>query len=197
LQFPFPSLSNLYTNYGDFLPWKIWYHTLGVTPNYVAFLGAVEILAALLLLSRKTVTFGAALVLGVEINVLLSVFSYEMGNQVLITFVFLSAFFIFSHDLPRIYSLLVLQKPTKGERFSPRYSFHTKLVSKALFAVLASVIFLSALFNYKSDPYLTPHNPGLEGAYGFYNVKEFVLNHDTIPYSRTDSNRWQNVIFEK
>src|SRR5690606_14040771 len=28
LQIPYPSLSNLHTNYGDFLPWKIYYHTI-------------------------------------------------------------------------------------------------------------------------------------------------------------------------
>jgi len=39
LQFPFPSLSNLHTNYGDFLPWKIWNHTVGIAPNYAAFFG--------------------------------------------------------------------------------------------------------------------------------------------------------------
>ena len=49
LQFPFPSLSNLHTNYGDFLPWKIWAHTVGVAPNYEAFLGVTELLAAALL----------------------------------------------------------------------------------------------------------------------------------------------------
>src|SRR5690606_8452082 len=57
--------------------------------------------------------------------------------------------------------------------------------------------FLSALFNYKDDPYLVPKQEGLKNAYGFYNVKEFIINQDTIPYSRTDTNRWQNVVFEK
>jgi hypothetical protein len=28
-------------------------------------------------------------------------------------------------------------------------------------------------------------------------VKEFVLNKDTLPYSKTDPRRWQDVIFEK
>src|SRR6476661_1959866 len=30
LQMPYPSLSNLHTNYGDFYAWKIYFHTLGI-----------------------------------------------------------------------------------------------------------------------------------------------------------------------
>ncbi len=197
LQYPFPSLSNLYTHYGDFLPWKIWAHTIGVAPNYEAFLGGAEILAALLLLSRKTITFGAALTMGIHTNVLFSSFSYEMGNQVLATFVFLVALFIFAHDIPRIYSLLYLEKTTPAEQFSLTISERTKIPLKALAYALGFTIVLSAVLNMETNPYLVPKEKGLKNAYGFYNVKEFILNNDTIPYSRTNPDRWQNVVFEK
>src|SRR6185295_3873470 len=49
LQMPYPSLSNLHTNYGDIAPWKIYYHTIGITSWYESFLGAVEILTGILL----------------------------------------------------------------------------------------------------------------------------------------------------
>jgi hypothetical protein len=37
----------------------------------------------------------------------------------------------------------------------------------------------------------------LDNAYGYYNVKEFRFKGQVIPYSPTDPNRWQDVIFEK
>ncbi len=197
LQFPHPSLSNLHTNYGDFLNWKIWYHTLGITPNYTAFIGSIEILSGLLLFYRRSVVFGAGLAIGVIINVVFSSFSYQMGNQVLPVYVLIAALFLFVHDLPRLYSLLYLEVKTEAEVLVARVSARWTLIFKALLTVLVFVVFLSALFNYKSDPYLTPKSVGLKGAYGYYNVKEFILNNDTIPYSRTDSNRWQNVVFEQ
>ena len=64
-------------------------------------------------------------------------------------------------------------------------------------------LFFVLLFAYKSfdsfanDPYKVPKTPGLANAYGYYNVKEFVINNDTIPYSKTDPLRWQDVVFEK
>ncbi len=37
----------------------------------------------------------------------------------------------------------------------------------------------------------------MKNAYGFYNVREFRLNNRVIPYSTTDQDRWQDVVFEK
>ena len=196
LQFPFPSLSNLHTNYGDFLPWKIWAHTVGIASNYEAFLGGLEILAGLFLLYRRTVTFGAALAIGIIVNVAFSSFAYDMGNQTLSVYSFVVALFLFAHDLPRLYVLLFKEEPTTAEQDPGYVSSHIALLAKGFSAALVLVIFLSALFNYKQDPYLIPKGAGLKGAYGFYNVKQFIINGDTIAYSRSDTSRWQNVVFE-
>src|SRR6218665_400844 len=45
VQAPFPSISNLNTNYGDFTAWKLFSLGLGVVPNYQSFLGLVEIIS--------------------------------------------------------------------------------------------------------------------------------------------------------
>ncbi|ULT40375.1 hypothetical protein KRR40_37110 [Niabella defluvii] len=39
LQMPYPSLGNLHTAYGDFLPWKIYFHTTAIAPPFEIFLG--------------------------------------------------------------------------------------------------------------------------------------------------------------
>ena len=44
LQSPYPSLSNLNTNYGDFTRWKLFSLSLGIVPSYESFLGGVEII---------------------------------------------------------------------------------------------------------------------------------------------------------
>lgn len=201
LQIPYPSLSNLHTNYGDFFAWKIYYHTLGIAPNYESFLGLVEILAGFLLFCRKTVTFGAGLIIGFTGNVLVANFAYDIGEHVYSSFLVLTAFFLFVHDIPRLFSLLALEKGTLPNTFQPTFSEEwlkkTRKGLRIAFGVFVVFFGIKTYANFKSDPYLTPHNPGLKGAYGFYNVSEFVQNNDTIPYSLTDPNRWQNVVFEK
>ena len=41
------------------------------------------------------------------------------------------------------------------------------------------------------------NSAGWRGAGGIYDVSSFRINHDSIPYSATDSSRWQDVVFEK
>lgn len=200
LQMPFPSISNLHTNYGDFLPWKIYFHTVGVAPNYEAFLGAVEVLAGLLLFHRNTVTFGTGIVIGFIGNVLIANISYELGSHVLAAYIVLASLFLFAHDIPRLYRLLALGKPTTAENFQPVFSQAAKRfrwTGKTFSLFLTLLLALAAVHNYYSDPYIRPKGKGIPGITGFYNVKSFVFNNDTIPYTQTDPRRWQNVVFEE
>ena len=64
-------------------------------------------------------------------------------------------------------------------------------------AIFVLLLGIATYASFTNDPYKIPATPGLQGAYGFYNVREFKFNNQIIPYSTTDSNRWQNVIFEK
>jgi hypothetical protein len=201
LQMPYPSLSNLLTNYGDYFAWKIYFQTVGIAPKYESFLGFVEILAAFLLFNRKTTTFGVGLIFGFLGNVAVANGFYDIGEQVLSTFIVLLATFLFIYDIPRLYDLLVKEVPARANRFV--YKFGSTRTRNLRTGLRAAFLLFVVLFAYKSydnytnDPYKIPHTPGLDKAYGFYQVKQFVLNKDTIPYSKTNPNRWQDVIFEK
>lgn len=201
LQMPYPSLSNLHTNYGDFFPWKIYFHTLGIAQGYEIFLGAVEILAGVLLLFRKTTTFGAGIILGFTGNVLAANIAYDAGEQTYSAYLFIIAAFLFAYDAPRLYRLLVQGKYTTANRFKP--SFNEKRlrtlrnILKSAIAFFILVLSFTTYANFIKDPYKYPSTPGLKNAYGFYNVREFRLNNRAIPYSTTDPDRWQNVVFEK
>ena len=200
LQMPYPSLSNLHTNYGDFLPWKIYFHTLGIAQPYEVFLGAVELLAGVLLLFRRTTTFGAGIILGFTGNVFMANLAYDAGQEVYSAYLTTIAAVLFAHDVPRLYNLLVLQQYTIASKYRPVWSKNLgkiRLVLKALAVLFILVLGFSTYANYKQHPYKIPQTAGLKGSYGYYNVREFRLNNQVIPYSRTDTSRWQNVVFEK
>jgi len=201
MQMPYPSLSNLYTNYGQFLPWKIYFHTIGITPWYESVLGAVEIVAAFLLFFRKTTTIGTGIILGFLGNVLFANTAYDLGDQVYCAYLLVIAVFLFAYDIPRLYTLLFLERKTIADKFTPVFSNDllrkTRIGLKAAFVFYALVFGVKTYANYTTDPYKTPAAQGLSGTYGFYNVREFKLNNTLIPYSTTDQNRWQNVVFEK
>jgi hypothetical protein len=201
LQMPYPSLSNLHTNYGDFHAWKIYFHTIGITQGYEQFLGLVEILAGVLLFFRRTTTFATGIILGFTGNVLAANIAYDAGEQVYSAYLVAIALFLFAYDVPRLYSLLVDEKYTVANKFNPVFSEQRlkrlRVGLRALFVVFVVLLGFTTYANYNNEPYKIPRTPGLKGSYGFYNVKEFKFNGQTIPYSVTDPNRWQNVVFEK
>ncbi|TZF82202.1 DoxX family protein [Pedobacter sp. BS3] len=200
LQMPYPSLSNLHTNYGDFLPWKIYFHTLGIAQPYEVFLGTVEVVAGLLLLNRKTATFGAGIVIGFTGNIFVANLAYDIGQDVYSLYLTLLAIALFAYDAPRLYSLLIVQKQTIANKYQPAFTAiqsGARVALKVLAAIFIVVLSVSTYANYSKHPYKLPQTAGLKGSYGYYNVRTFKLNNVEIPYSVTDSNRWQNVVFEK
>jgi hypothetical protein len=201
LQMPYPSLSNLHTNYGDFYPWKIYFHTIGITQGYESFLGAIEVIAGLLLLCRRTVTFGAGLILGFVGNVFAANISYDIGEIAYSFFLLSIAVFLIVYDVPRLYSLLFKGKYTFANKFNPVFTSEalrkTRLALKTVTVIFIILLGFKTYSNYTEAPYKYPATPGLKGTYGYYNVREFKLNNQDIPYSNTNPDRWQNVVFEK
>ena len=200
LQAPLPSISNLNTEYGDLGAWKIFSMSLGIVPDYQSFLGLVEIFAASLLLFRKTATIGAFIVLPFTGNVFMSNLAYE-GGEVVYSFYLVSiALFLFAFDAKRLFSLLTLEQATLPNRFKPEFKNWlkpTRLVLRSLFFLFVLVYGYKAYATYNQAPYHFPETPGLADAAGIYNVTEFKINNQVIPFSETNPDRWQDVVFEK
>ncbi len=201
LQMPYPSLSNLHTNYGDFFPWKIYFNTIGVTQGYEVFLGLIEILAGSLLFFRRTVVFGAGIILAFTGNVFAANLGYDAGETVYSAYLAVIATFLFAYDAPRLFTLLITEKYTIAEQFKPVFATKNlrtvRVVLRSAFVLFVLLLASQTYANYADAPYKLPKTPGVKGSYGFYNVKEFRLNNQVIPYSATDTARWQNVVFEK
>jgi hypothetical protein len=201
LQAPFPSISNLNTAYGDFNNWKIFSMSLGIVPNYESFLGGVELLAGLLLLFRKTATFGALLIVVFTGNVFISNLAYEGGEYVYSVYLVTFALFVLWFDAQRVYHLISLEKPTEPNKYRPAFTERQRIIR---YAVKVIVIFFFVILygfktysGYKTDPYQFPKTKGLKAASGIYNVSEFRINNKVLPYSATDPIRWKDVVFEK
>lgn len=200
LQLPYPPLSNLLTNYGDFYAWKIYYQTTAISPKYETFLGAVEILTGILLLYRRTVTFGAGLALGFVGNIAAVNFYYGLGDQSYSLLLVLLAIFLFADDVPRLYQLLIREKLAIAARWRPVFSktFGRLRLGVRIVTVLFIVfIGIQAYGGREPAAYKLPRTPGLSNAAGSYLVTEFVVNGDTVPYAVNHPFRWQEVVFEE
>ena len=198
LQAPYPSISNLNTNYGDFTRWKLFSLSLGIVPSYESFLGGVEIIGGLLLFYRRSASVGAFIIAVFLGNVFMSNLAYGGGDDVYSLYLISLALFVLSYDAQRLFNLLLLQKPAAPNSFHPVFRAGGRYVRLAL--KTAFIFFFVILYGFKtrsSETYQFPLTKGLPGAAGVYNVSQFIVGKDTIAYSKTDSTRWQDVVFEK
>lgn len=202
IQFADPSLSDLNTAYGDFLPWKIYYLTLGyASAAYEPALGLLEILGAILLLHRKTAVFGAGLLSMFLINIVAADFAYQLGNHVYSIFLLILAIIVLAPYLAKLYRLLILRKPTKADSpFKVPATIRINKVRVALKVVFSLFILIYGTYTfaaYKKDNWPYPNLVNQQSFYGLYNVKEFRLNGTEHPYNSQDKIRWKDVVFEK
>ena len=199
IQSPFPSITLLNTSYGDLSAWKIFSLSLGIVPDYQAFLGGFEILAALLLLNRKTASIGAFIALLFLGNVAMSNLAYEGGEFVFSGVLTLFALFTFLHDWPKFYSLLFLRRKTVPEVYTdPISPFKGLALKYAFILVFVGIYGVLVYIGYEENLTKYPASKGIEGLAGVYDVSEFIVDGDTLPYGQPqNARRWTQVVFEK
>ncbi len=201
LQAPYPSLSNLNTDYGDLSAWKIFALSLGVAPTFETFLGSLELLGGLLLLWRRTTAIGAFLIVIFYGNVVLSNLAYEGNETIYGLYLLHIAGFLLLYDAQRIINVFSLNRPGQPDTYRPVFAHawqrNLRTGLKAFFVVLFVGVFgIQTYRAYSERPYHYPEANGLPDAAGIYNVQEFVWNGQARPYAKDDTVRWQDVVFE-
>ncbi|MEC5144447.1 hypothetical protein [Chitinophaga sp. 212800010-3] len=201
LQMPYPSFGILNTNFGDLTAQKIYWLSIGIVPWYQVFAGVVEVTAGTLLFFRKTTTLGAVLLLGALGDIVYVNFAYDGGVHVYSSYFVLLAALLLVNDVPKIYRLLVQEQFTIPVNYYPAFPqrwqqyIRIGLKSFTLFLFLG-VLFYLQLINFLYDPYKQPSVAGVKALRGNYQITEFRLNDQLIPYSPLDTLRWQEATFE-
>jgi hypothetical protein len=200
LQMLFPSLSQLATPLGDYLPMRLSWMYMGYSTTYQAFSGVMETMAGILLLFRRTSTFGTLLAAGIFANVMMMNISYDIPVKLFSTHLFAMCLFLLAFEYKRVSDFLLLNR-TAAAGYIYRVSFPKKwmrisrIALKCLFVLAVVFIpFRNTVRNYRqthSQREIKPIRPGV------YNVHVFALNGDSLPLSFTDTLRWKDVIFEK
>jgi hypothetical protein len=202
VQLPYPSLSLKNTNYGEFTDWKIASVSYGVAPGFESFLGIFEVLGGILLLHRKSASIGAVIIIGFVGNVFLSNLAYGGGETVYSLYLLTIAVPIVYYDLFRWHRIIMLGRPSLPHLYSPAFyvtwKYNARIFLRTGFFIFLILFYGSfAWASYRNGGYQYPGTAGLHNTEGLYNVSEFRLNGRILPYSLTDTFRWQDVVFEK
>jgi hypothetical protein len=202
MQMVYPTIGMLNTPFIDMAEKKLYWSHVGVSFWYTVFLGFAEIIPGLLLLNRRTAPLGAALAAVVTFNICIANHAYDAGVAVPAAYFTIIGIFIVWYDLPKIWNLLVNEKDVLPYRYNPvldeAWQKNTlrfiKYTFNFLFVPVAAALWAYGFFY--GNNYNLPSTPGLENSKGYYKVSEYSLNNQVIPYSPTDSLRWQDALFE-
>jgi len=199
LQMPFPSLSQLSTPLGELLPMRFSWLFIGYSFKYQFFSGAMETLAGLLLLYRRTITAGLLAATGAFANVVMINMAYDVPVKLYSSHLLFACLFLLALDAPRLINFLVLNQPAPAttawdwKLTRPWQIWGSRAAKAYLVATLLVVPFKEGWSDFQSLRH--PPKPGPFAA-GVYDVRRYVVNHDTIPKASDDTLRWKDVIID-
>jgi hypothetical protein len=197
MQMVFPNLHQLATPLGDLLPMRFSWFFIGYSRLYQFFSGAMEVLAALLLLNRRTVSLGVLIATGVFFNVMMLNLCYDIPVKIFSMQLVFTCLFLLANESGRLINFFILNMPAPLSaiyhfKYTKRWMRVSRIVLKSLIVILALVIpFYQSYSEAASEP---PVKRAVKN--GVYAVTTYRLANRDIPLSILDTIRWQDLIFE-
>ena len=196
-QFPAPSIARLLEPYGQSSPMGLAWTFLGYSRGYNYFMGIAEITGGLLLLFKKSKTFGALFSMTVTCNIVAINFCFDVPVKLYSSALLAMAVFIAAPEISRLYQFFFNRKTTSLKSHS--FTFETKWkritasVVKALLILYMLIVFTMEGINSLKKYGENAPKPEL---YGYYNVATFIRNNDTLAPLLTDTIRWNKILFD-
>ncbi|AXE16809.1 hypothetical protein DR864_03185 [Runella rosea] len=193
-QMSFPTLTQLATPLGDFLPMRFSWLFIGYSTPYQFFSGAAEVLVGVLLLYRRTAVLGAFLAAGVFLNVAVLNLCYDIPVKLFSIHMFVFSNILLLADAKRLLNFFVLNKPAPS---SPSFTLPEKwmrigriVLKTAFVAIFAVVPFYSMYQSLHQVNVVSPANKPITT--GMFEVVSF----EASGRMNEDSLRWKDIVFE-
>jgi len=194
LQFPDLGLYALTQPVGDMSPMSLAWAFFGYSYGYNVFMGIAES-AALFLLFRRTMTFGAILTTITLANVIAVNFNYDVHAKMYPVSLLLMTLFLLAPHANRLFRFFFTSQPTslpvlRAPVLTKPWMNYTKIGIKTLlilYIIVFSIKDYTGYYQRRQDRYRNK-----AGISGLYNVESYVVNEDTLAVG--DSLRWRQII---
>lgn len=180
---------HLARTYGESSPAGLLWSFMGFSRVYAGFTGLAEMLAAALLLSRRTATLGALMAVAVMTNVVIMNFCFDVPVKLFSSLLLLMAVYVALPDIRRVVDVLVRSRPAEPRDLRApvlgRRLRVARLMAKGGFVVAVAWIAGELLLTYMSPARERPQ------LYGAWEVEHFMLAGEGGPASATEDVRWR------
>jgi uncharacterized membrane protein YphA (DoxX/SURF4 family) len=197
LQMPYPSLTRLLQPFGTFSPMGVLWTSIGASPAYEIFAGCAEVVGGLLLIVPRTATFGALISLADMIQVFMLNMTYDVPVKLFAFHLILLACFLLAPDLPRLVSVLFLNRATSP---SPQAQLFCAVRANriALAAQIVLGLWLIGMNAHSARGYWSIFGGGrpFSPLHGIWEVSRMSIDEQPRPPLLTDYGRWRRAIFD-
>ena len=197
-QFADHSLEQLLQTVGDMSPMGLAWTFMGHSLYYNIFIGFAEILGAILLIFRKTVTLGSIIIMGVMSNVLMMNLTYDIPVKLVSAHIMLMALVLLSANGKRVFDFFFENKTIeKVKYYTPLKNKKLRkiiLIGKQFIAFLVIfIVVLQVLIRFGIKEQLREKSE----FYGIWETQLFIKNNDTLPPLLTNTYRWRYLIVDQ
>jgi len=197
-QMPGPTLAQLLQPYGSFSPMSVLWLQVGSSYPYEMALGAIEVVAGLLLFVPRTAVLGAALSLASMTQVLLMNMTFDVPEKLLSSHLLLISLVLLAPYIRRLVNVFVLQRVCEPFTLPSLFTDERRnRVAARLQVAIGMWVALSGGYDrwvVWQEQY-SPSSPKSE-LYGIWDVRDFTLDGQPVPPLTTDEKRWQRLIFD-
>jgi hypothetical protein len=190
-QFPPLSLDRLVQTYGSSSPMGFLWTFMGASPAYEIFAGTAELLAALLLIARRTALLGALVTIGVMSNVVALNLFFDASIKTYSSHLLLMAIFLAAPDARKLADFFLRRPPEP--LFAARSARVGSLVAGALLVALFVYTGLDETLTFYRETIRTDKRSPLRGV---WNVDALDVDGVARPPLVTDAARWRRVVFD-
>lgn len=194
IQFTFPYWA-LTETYGESSPMGLLWNFMGYSTAYNVFTGLAQAVGGILLLFRRTSTFGSLVCIAVLSNIVALNFCYDVPAKLFSSNLLLMAIFIAVPDMQRLISFLFTNKALAAVNIQPKfYTRWMKIISIDVKILIIGTVLFSTI-NIVWEGYKTYGDEATQKKplFGIYNVTKFVRNNYTLPPMATDTLQWKQL----
>jgi uncharacterized membrane protein YphA (DoxX/SURF4 family) len=192
-QFLSPNLNTLVLPVGELSPQELLWAFMGYSTPYQVLAGLVEVVGALLLLSRRTTPLGALFLLAAMSHVVLLNLCYDVEVKLYSLHLLLFTWFLLAPDLRRLADLLVFNRPTEPAPLARAWPAPWMARTAAILKAVVVAWLLGAILNARLEKAARVHTRPQPELHGLYNVESFMRDGQAVAPLPSEPKRWRRV----
>ncbi|MGC4099855.1 hypothetical protein [Ferruginibacter sp.] len=180
-QFYLPEPNTLFTPIGKADKDLLYWSTMGTSYSYNVFLGIIEILAAVLMLVKRTRLIGLLISIGVLLNVVAINFGFDISVKIFSSFLLLLNIYLLAPYGNRLYRLLVLKNNNDLPVVETHPLFPKTFLAIFLQWLAVCLIALEVFYPFLRTGHLNGDAAEKPYLHGAYEVTAVIEGTDTLP----------------